>query len=116
MRGAAHAWLQEIGLPQYAEAFEDAGFSDWDLLSCLTDTDLEAITAHTGTVIPPGHRKKLLMASRQMGTVGALLWVTPFRPLNLHGTAVAAVAAASLLSSRILSLSLSSLSLSLSLS
>ncbi|GIL81698.1 hypothetical protein Vretifemale_10719 [Volvox reticuliferus] len=68
MRGAAHAWLQEIGLPQYAEAFEDAGFSDWDLLSCLTDTDLEAITAHTGTVIPPGHRKKLLMASRQMGT------------------------------------------------
>ncbi|GIL58482.1 hypothetical protein Vafri_13609 [Volvox africanus] len=70
-RGAAHAWLQEIGLPQYAEAFEDAGFSDWDLLSCLTDTDLEAITAHTGTTIPPGHRKKLLMASRQMGTSAA---------------------------------------------
>ncbi|EFJ47033.1 hypothetical protein VOLCADRAFT_117977, partial [Volvox carteri f. nagariensis] len=66
-RGAAHAWLQEIGLPQYGEAFDDAGFSDWDLLSCLTEADLDAITAHTGAVIPPGHRKKLLMASRQMG-------------------------------------------------
>ena len=26
-RGVAHAWLQEIGLAQYARAFEDAGFS-----------------------------------------------------------------------------------------
>ncbi|GFR49805.1 hypothetical protein Agub_g11745, partial [Astrephomene gubernaculifera] len=66
-RGAAHAWLQEIGLPQYAAPFEDAGFSDWDLLSCLNAADLDAITTHTGAIIPPGHRKKLLMASRQMG-------------------------------------------------
>ncbi|KAG2499631.1 hypothetical protein HYH03_002570 [Edaphochlamys debaryana] len=69
-KGAAHAWLQEIGLAQYAPAFEQAGFSDWDLLSCLTEADLQAIVSHTGAVIPPGHRKKLLMASRQMGQSG----------------------------------------------
>lgn len=26
-RGAAQGWLQELGLPQYAACFEDAGFS-----------------------------------------------------------------------------------------
>jgi hypothetical protein len=53
-RGAAHGWLQEIGLPQYAKAFEDAGFSDWELLGALTHADLEAITQHTGVQFPPG--------------------------------------------------------------
>lgn len=41
--------------------------ADWELLATLTEADLDAIQAHTGRVMPPGHRKKLLMASRQMG-------------------------------------------------
>ncbi|KXZ50244.1 hypothetical protein GPECTOR_17g882 [Gonium pectorale] len=86
-------------------AFEDAGFSDWDLLSCLTEADLDAITTHTGTVIAPGHRKKLLMASRQMGQSGAGMPISPLlgsarryshtsNPGNGHGSRAGGLAAA----------------------
>lgn len=44
---------------------------DWDLLSRLDNQDITSIEDHSGTKILPGHRKKLLLASRQIGTVSA---------------------------------------------
>ena len=63
---AIGAWLHEIGLPQYIQAFSSAGFDDQSLLEHLTDSDLSSIEAHTGTRILPGHRKKVLLASQQL--------------------------------------------------
>jgi class 3 adenylate cyclase len=49
-------WLEQLGLAQYAEGFERNAV-DPDLLSELTDADLETLGVHA-----LGHRKKLLRA------------------------------------------------------
>ncbi|MEW5307087.1 MAG: hypothetical protein WDW36_009505 [Sanguina aurantia] len=69
VRGAANTWLRELDLLVYTRAFEGAGYNDWDLLSRLDNQDITAIEDHSGTKILPGHRKKLLLASRQIGTL-----------------------------------------------
>lgn len=51
-------WLEGVGLPQYAEAFETNDV-DPDVLPALTDEDLE----HLGVSL--GHRKRILLALRQ---------------------------------------------------
>ena len=51
-------------LGQYAAAFESAGYDDADSLAALTEEDLGEIAAFARITIPPGHRKKLLLASR----------------------------------------------------
>ena len=54
------AWLAEIGLDQYGDAFE-ANDIDHDVLPDLGDADLREIG-----VASLGHRKKLLRAIGQM--------------------------------------------------
>jgi hypothetical protein len=49
-------WLEQLGLAQYADSFERDAV-DPDLLSELTDADLETLGVHA-----LGHRKKLLKA------------------------------------------------------
>ena len=56
--------LASVGLGQYAAAFESAGYDDADSLAALTEADLGEIAAFARITIPPGHRKKLLLASR----------------------------------------------------
>ncbi|MEE9267008.1 MAG: adenylate/guanylate cyclase domain-containing protein [Gammaproteobacteria bacterium] len=48
-------WLEELGLGEYAAAFADNAI-DWDVLSDLTEADLEKVG------VKLGHRKKLLKA------------------------------------------------------
>jgi class 3 adenylate cyclase/tetratricopeptide (TPR) repeat protein len=55
-------WLDQLGLPQYAEVFERNAV-DLDLLRELTDEDLEKVG-----VLPLGHRKKLLKAIAELNT------------------------------------------------
>lgn len=54
---------------QYAAAFDTSGFNDWEVLAALDENDLESIELAAGISILPGHRKKILMASKQMGQV-----------------------------------------------
>lgn len=49
------AWLRELGLERYADAFE-ANAIDHEVLPDLTEADLEKLG------VPLGHRKKLLRA------------------------------------------------------
>ena len=56
-------WLDQLGLPQYAEVFERNAV-DLDLLCELTDADLEKIGVH-----PLGHRKKLLKAIAELNSL-----------------------------------------------
>src|SRR5262245_12368835 len=49
------AWLQQLGLSQYAELFAKQAI-DLDILGDLTDDDLEKLA------IPLGHRKRILKA------------------------------------------------------
>ena len=56
--GAIRQWLEELGLPQYAEAFE-ANDIDVDVLHTLTDQDLRALD------VSLGNRKRLLEAFKQ---------------------------------------------------
>jgi class 3 adenylate cyclase len=53
-------WLDQLGLPQYAEAFERNAVG-LDLLCELTDEDLDKLGVH-----PLGHRKKLLKAIAEL--------------------------------------------------
>ena len=55
---AIRQWLKELGLPQYAEAFE-ANDIDVDVLHTLTDQDLRALD------VSLGNRKRLLEAFKQ---------------------------------------------------
>src|SRR4051794_17040603 len=52
---ATDAWLQQLGLSQYAEIFSKEAI-DVDVLGDLTDEDLEKLG------IPLGHRKRMLKA------------------------------------------------------
>ena len=70
---AAKEWLDQIGLPQYRAAFEASGYDDWPQLTQLTDADLDSIACHARIAVLPGHRKKLLMASRQLAAVSTQL-------------------------------------------
>ena len=45
--GAIRQWLEELGLPQYAEAFE-ANDIDVDVLHTLTDQDLQELGVSLG--------------------------------------------------------------------
>jgi class 3 adenylate cyclase/predicted ATPase len=58
------AWLQDLGMERYAEAFRDNEI-DGDILGDLTDSDFEKLG------IPLGHRKKLLRAIARLSTTGA---------------------------------------------
>ena len=55
---AIRQWLEELGLPQYAEAFE-ANDIDVDVLHTLIDQDLRALD------VSLGNRKRLLEAFKQ---------------------------------------------------
>jgi SAM domain (Sterile alpha motif) len=52
---SAAAWLEELGLAQYAEIFAQQAI-DFEVISDLTEMDLEALG------IPLGHRKWMLKA------------------------------------------------------
>lgn len=89
----ARKWLSSIGLPQYAEAFEASGYDDWLQLSQLDDLDLDAVEQAGKMQMLPGHRKKLLIASRMLAEVGrgfscgdeaSTQGRTPFRGLPPH--------------------------------
>jgi hypothetical protein len=45
--------LAEIGLEQYLETFNSAGFYDWTALSTITESELEALN------VLRGHRRRL---------------------------------------------------------
>jgi class 3 adenylate cyclase len=59
-------WLEQLGLPQYAEIFERNAV-DFDLLCELTDEDLEKRGVHA-----LGHRKKLLKAIDALRSAGTI--------------------------------------------
>ncbi len=59
-------WLEQLGLPQYAELFERNAV-DPDLLCELTDEDLEKLGVHA-----LGHRKKLLKAIEALRSAGTI--------------------------------------------
>ena len=63
---AARSWLDQQGLPQYRAAFEASGYDDWPQLQALDDDDLDAISRHGHITLLPGHKKKLLLASKQL--------------------------------------------------
>ena len=44
-----------------------AGYDDWPVLRNLTDEDLDTIARCSAITILPGHRKKLLLASKELG-------------------------------------------------
>ncbi|HEX6115284.1 MAG TPA: adenylate/guanylate cyclase domain-containing protein, partial [Geminicoccaceae bacterium] len=56
------AWLQDLGLARYEEAFR-ASDIDADVLADLTETDLEKLG------VSLGHRKKLLKAIAELGAI-----------------------------------------------
>ncbi|KAL6747334.1 hypothetical protein V8C86DRAFT_2912420 [Haematococcus lacustris] len=64
-------FLSALHLECYTANFEDAGFSDRDLLCLLTEDDLQQIEAHGHISIPPGHRKKLLLGAKLISKVHA---------------------------------------------
>ena len=59
-------WLEQLGLPQYAEVFERNAV-DLDMLCELTDEDLEKLDVHA-----LGHRKKVLKAIEALRSAGAI--------------------------------------------
>jgi len=59
-------WLEQLGLPQYAQMFERNAV-DPDLLCELTDGDLEKLGVHA-----LGHRKKLLKSIESLRSAGAI--------------------------------------------
>jgi hypothetical protein len=68
-------WLRDLGLPQYAQRFEENGV-DPSVLRDLTDEDLKEL----GVLL--GHRRRILraIAEAQGGTP------TTMRPLRRHRT------------------------------
>lgn len=58
-------WLAALGLPQYAQAFEEQQI-DGDLLATLSDADLRELG-----VTPLGHRKRILLAITRQGDPAA---------------------------------------------
>jgi hypothetical protein len=52
---SAAAWLEELGLAQYAEVFAEQAI-DFGVISDLTEVDLEKLG------IPLGHRRRMLKA------------------------------------------------------
>ncbi len=68
------AWLRELGLERYETAFRNNDI-DFDLLSDLTEADLERLG-----VVSLGHRKKLLRAIEALRAPGPEV-DTP--PINL---------------------------------
>jgi class 3 adenylate cyclase len=67
-------WLDQLGLPQYAEAFE-RNQVDLDLIRELRDDDLEKVG-----VLPLGHRKKLLKAIGELNAGLPPALASPARP------------------------------------
>ena len=62
MNHSVTRWLEQLGLGQYAEAFED-GAIDWDVLPELDHEVLKELG-----VQPPGHRLRILKAIQSLGT------------------------------------------------
>ena len=59
------AWLSQIGLAQYSGPFRLAGYEDESMLHHLQMDDIEAVERFAGVTIPPGHRRKILIASEE---------------------------------------------------
>jgi hypothetical protein len=55
-------WLKEIGLSSYFDAFVEAGYDNLLVCEELEDSDLN----HIGSIIKPGHRKTILLASKEL--------------------------------------------------
>jgi hypothetical protein len=53
MSSDLYSTLSEIDLEHYTELFKKAGFSDWESLSSITESELAALG------IPRGHRRRL---------------------------------------------------------
>lgn len=49
-----------------------SGYDDWPQLRSLDDKDLDAIARHGNVTLLPGHRKKILLAARQLEAAGKL--------------------------------------------
>jgi class 3 adenylate cyclase/tetratricopeptide (TPR) repeat protein len=60
MNDSVTRWLEELGLGQYAEAFED-GAIDWGVLPDLDHEILKELGVH-----PPGHRLRILKAIQSL--------------------------------------------------
>src|SRR5262245_3561672 len=64
-------WLEQLGLPEYADSFERNAL-DLELLSELTEGDLEKLGVQA-----MGHRKKLLKAIESLRSAGATVSLGP---------------------------------------
>ena len=73
-------------------AFESSGYDDWPQLKSLDNKDLDAIARHGNITLLPGHRKKILLAARQLEAEGKLagdkflnkVCILPFFILDAH--------------------------------
>ena len=68
-------WLNELGLAEYAATFADNAI-DEDVLSDLSDTDLEKIG------VKLGHRKKLLKAIAALANENPQVPLPPSREID----------------------------------
>ncbi|CAG9466252.1 unnamed protein product [Pedinophyceae sp. YPF-701] len=59
-------WLRSNGMSKYVQAFLTSGFEDEDTLADLDHGDLDQIANFAGITIPPGHRKKILLAAQKL--------------------------------------------------
>ena len=57
-------FCRSIKLAKYADAFLEAGFDDLEVLAHLTEADLDALPL----ALPLGHRKKILLKARDLGS------------------------------------------------
>jgi hypothetical protein len=57
--------LTGIGLPQYVDAFKRSGYDDKSVLLDITEKDFVDIESFAGLTILPGHRKRIMLASKK---------------------------------------------------
>ena len=58
--------LSGIGLPQYVDAFKRSGYDDKSVLLDITEKDFREIESFAGLTILPGHRKRIILASKRL--------------------------------------------------
>lgn len=92
---AVCSWLTQVGLEQYVEPLEKAGYDELELLRGLNEAELAALVAAAG--MPPGHALKLKrkLLSQPPGVAAGIAATVPEALPPNHVRAVAAVDAAS---------------------
>ena len=58
--------LSGIGLSQYVDAFRTSGYDDRSVLLDISEKDIADIASFAGVTVPPGHRKKIILASKRL--------------------------------------------------